>query len=285
MPDILLHPQTAAALAQVTKRPPHAVLLSGNPGIGKAAVAAKLAADLLDLAPSKLAVYPYLRRVRPSEGNTISIDAIRELEHFLTLKIPSRQAVSRIAIIEDAHSLTTEAQNALLKTLEEPPEHSLLLLTSAHDQALLPTIRSRVQTITVKRPPTGQLEAYLGAAGYSSADVQRAMALGGGLPGLVTALLNDDQNHPLASATLIARDILQKSTYQRLLLVDELSKQRDACLDTLFILEQMSHVALSRPGANVGRWQSVLGASYAAREQLLRRSQPKLVMTNLMLQL
>lgn len=286
MPDILLHPQTAAQLRQVARQLPHAVLLSGAPGIGKATVAERLTADILGLTASKLAAYPYLRRLVPLDGKAISIETIRELEHFLALKIPGAQAIARIVIIEDAQTLTVEAQNGLLKTLEEPPARTLLLLTSAHDQALLPTIRSRVQTVTIKRPASQDLRSYLGAQGHAAPDIERALSLSGGLPGLAVALLVGDQNHPLVMATQTARDILQKSTYERLLLVDELAKQRESSLDVLFILEQMAHSALtkgSQPASK--RWQNILTVAYEAHGQLLNSAQPKLVLTNLMLNL
>ena len=79
--------------------------------------------------------------------NAITIDTIRELEHSLNLN-PFESSRS-VVIIDNAPAMTTEAANALLKTLEEPPPGVLLILTAQDETDLLPTIRSRCQTLTL----------------------------------------------------------------------------------------------------------------------------------------
>jgi len=88
------------------------------------------------------------------EKRTISISEIRELQKFLNLK--PFQEKEKIGIILEAQNLTEEAQNALLKTLEEPPEHSRIILTADNFQKLLPTVISRCEK--VKLPPIITLE-------------------------------------------------------------------------------------------------------------------------------
>lgn len=84
--------------------------------------------------------------VRPREG-AIGIDDAREAARFLRMK-PLRSA-RRIAILLDAGSATPEAQNALLKILEEPPSFGLLLFSVSDPRALLPALRSRLQSVFV----------------------------------------------------------------------------------------------------------------------------------------
>jgi hypothetical protein len=81
------------------------------------------------------------RVVKPDEKQTIKIDAIREWIHSLQLSSP-RGSVG--GIIWDASAMTHEAQQALLKTIEEPPPHTTLFLETENEQNLLPTILSRV---------------------------------------------------------------------------------------------------------------------------------------------
>ncbi|HSX37087.1 MAG TPA: hypothetical protein VLG13_03175 [Patescibacteria group bacterium] len=284
MPELVLHVHTRDQLAAFTAKPGHAVLISGSQGMGKASLATRLAESLLDLKPGNLAAYPHVRHLRPADGRAIGIEVVRDLEHFMSLKIPGNRSVARIAIIEDAHLLTIEAQNALLKTLEEPPADTVLILTSSHEQALLPTIRSRVQTISAKRPPMSELSGFF-MVGLGSTDVQQALKVSGGLPGLTAALLDTDSEHPLKEAVQVARSLLQKSNYERLMMVDELARRRDFCRDVCFVLLQMSQVALTKSSNTSARWQAVMKVAYAAQEQLLQNGQPKLVLTNLMLQL
>lgn len=284
MRELVLHEQTAAQLSSFAKRPSHALLLVGPSGAGKTSVAWKLAADLLATTEQAIHSYPYLRHITSPDRKAIGIETVRELEHFLSLKIPGNKPIARIAIIEDSHLLTIEAQNALLKTLEEPPQDTALLLTTAQEQALLPTIRSRLQTIAVRKPKLEDLKGHF-VATVGPEELQQALAISGGLPGLTAALLEGDSDHPLKEAVQIARQLLQNSTYERLLLVDILSKRKDLSRDVCFVLMQMAQVALQRDGSTQKRWFTVLKAAYHAEEQLTMNAQIKLVLTNLMLSL
>jgi len=89
-------------------------------------------------------------------SNSISIAQIRNLERKLALK-PYAARV-KIALIHEAEKLTLPAQNALLKTLEEPPENSLIILTVPQAAFLLPTIISRCQVIRLKNERKTKIE-------------------------------------------------------------------------------------------------------------------------------
>lgn len=85
-----------------------------------------------------------------SEKPNLGIDLVRELKKRLARK--PYQASERIVLIPQAEKLTLEAQNALLKTLEEPPKDTIIILTTPQKEALLPTILSRTQVISKKTP-------------------------------------------------------------------------------------------------------------------------------------
>jgi len=80
-----------------------------------------------------------------SNEESIKISHIRQISHFLTLKPHSSS--HKLVIIENAAGLTLEASNALLKTLEEPSEHSILILSVENEDQIIPTIQSRCQKI------------------------------------------------------------------------------------------------------------------------------------------
>jgi DNA polymerase III subunit delta' len=96
-------------------------------------------------------VVPYKR--------TILVDAIRNLEQEANFR--PFEAASRFFIIEPADKMNDEASNALLKTLEEPPAASHIFLVSSRPNALLPTIRSRVQTMRFAPIKTKEIEDHL----------------------------------------------------------------------------------------------------------------------------
>lgn len=280
MDDLLLHDATRAHLEAFLRRPGHALLLTGQRGSGKRTLGRALAAALIG--QTSLDNYPYALVLTPQEGKPIGIEGIRRLEQFLSLKVPAQADTNRIVIIEDAHLLGHEAQNALLKTLEEPPLDTVIILTASHPQTLLPTIRSRVQAVPVQQPDRPALEKYFEARAEPAA-VRRAYSISGGLPGLMDALL-DDGEHPLLQATEQARQLLQQAPYERLLAVDTLAKDRTGALDVAYILQQMAHVSLqTATGAAARKWHKVLSASHEAAESLLGSAQPKLVLTRLML--
>jgi DNA polymerase III delta prime subunit len=80
----------------------------------------------------------------PQEG-TVGIDLVRDFQRKLSLT--PRNSPAKVGVVTDMERLTVEAQNALLKTLEEPPPHTYIIGTTAIPEALLPTIRSRMSVI------------------------------------------------------------------------------------------------------------------------------------------
>ena len=284
MTEIAVHPLTGRQLKTFEQTPSHALILAGPTGSGKFTLAVHLVEAVLQLPPDSFSGYSYGKVISSVEGKAIGIEAVRELEHFLSLKVPSNNSYNRAIIIENSHLLTIEAQNALLKTLEEPPDGTLLVLTAACEQQLLPTIRSRAQLISILRPDRTALEKYFAQSHLNDEQLNQTYAISGGRPGLMATLI-DESEHPLRLATGKARELLSQTTYERLLSVDALAKQRQLATNTLFILQQMAHLSLSTAQTTATRWQTVLQASYQAAEALENSAQAKLVLTNLMLQL
>jgi DNA polymerase-3 subunit delta' len=122
----------------------HAYLITGPPGSGKELLAAEVA-SLVNGTPAKEVFSSNAQEIfiaRPElKSRRISIEQIRELEHALQMRAANSRG--KVAIISDADRLGDAAANAFLKTLEEPPKDSLLLLLSALPEALPETILSR----------------------------------------------------------------------------------------------------------------------------------------------
>jgi DNA polymerase-3 subunit delta' len=164
--------ETAAAQARqawLAGRFPHALLLQGAEGVGKRSfamwVAAAVLCDRSSSAPLqfcgqcascllvKAGTHPDLYWVAPEEDKQqVSIDQVRAATERLG-KTSFRQGY-KVALVEPAHQMTPSAANSLLKTLEEPTPGSLLVLITSRASALMPTVRSRCQKITIARPDT-----------------------------------------------------------------------------------------------------------------------------------
>jgi DNA polymerase-3 subunit delta' len=284
MPDLVINKATEAALDQFAKQPTHALVIVGPKGAGRLTLAEELAARLLD--DKAVKVLDDARVLSVTDQDTIGIDDIRTIQHFFALKPVSKDSSRRVVLMENADNMTPEAQNALLKSIEEPPADSFLILTASSSQRLLPTVMSRVQVLNVSHPEKALLIEHF--HGQSSQEVERAYLLSGGLPGAMASLLEGDDTHPVIQAASVARNILQATRFERLVMVDSLNKDRQAAVEVCSMLGQMASVSLKKPGlaaAQQERWRHILMASTEAADQLRKNGNTKLILTALMVAL
>jgi DNA polymerase-3 subunit delta' len=285
MDNIILHPATKLQLEGFLANPTHAVLLVGANGIGKMTIAEVIVAKLLQT--ENLANYPHFMKVSP-DGKSISIEAIRQLQGFLQLKTIGTNPYRRAIIIEHSEALTTEAQNAYLKLLEEPPADTVMVLTADNPRSLLPTIMSRLQTLTIHAPGQESLQDMLNNSGKDATTQKQAYFLSGGLPGLLSALLSSDETHPMLANITAAKEILQKQTFERLAMADSLSKQKETAAGVLEALERIATAgingaAVKQNNAQIKQWHRIRKASLTARQALGKSANTKLTLTNLFL--
>ena len=282
----LLHPATENALSRFTSKPSHAALLLAPSGAGKTVIALYLASKLLGVDIDKLGSYPYFKLLSSPDNKNISIDSVREITHFLSLRTTSRTDIARIVVIEHAQLLTGQAQNALLKTIEEPPAGTVILLTAPSELGILPTILSRVQKIALQLPDSSAIAQHFSSQGFAADDIQKTLVMSDGLPGLTAAILASDTSHPLVAATAMARSILQQPMFERLIMVDEIAGNRQLWSDVLFIIGRMADIALRKSSTGTAaakRWLRVLAACHDAQAHMLANAQAKLVILNFML--
>lgn len=142
----------------VGDRIPHAYIFRGPNGVGRKLFARGLAAamncrkgessaacgECASCRKYLSANHPDFLVVSP-EKNGISIGRVRELSRELTY--PPYEAAKRVVVLEDVHLMRREAANSLLKTLEEPPENNLVILTAESSREILPTLVSRCQVV------------------------------------------------------------------------------------------------------------------------------------------
>lgn len=288
MAEILIHPATVRMLAAYKAKPTHGLLLTGSIGLGKTHIASGLADQLLNV-DSQPANKAYCLVVSPVK-KVITIGQIRELTKFFRLAVPGKRIIKRVAVIQDADAMGTEAQNALLKLLEEPPADSVLLLTSSHALGLLPTVRSRLQTIHVLSPTPESIQVYFESLGYSRITVSQARLQAGENVAAIHALLQKGgEPGQVDGSVQLVKLILGSTTYNRLLHVNELAKQKD---DAILFVDMLAHVAAvsietaaARESLSLKRWYGILRAADTAQRALSLNGNPKLILTDLMLAL
>ena len=171
---ILGHERQKAILkrAQSSGRLAHAYLFEGPEGIGKRLVALALARSLFCATRNGCGECPACRKVDhqnhpdlhivEADGNTIKIEQIRALQKELSFR--PLEGERKICVIEAAEKMNASSGNALLKTLEEPAGHALLILLTSQPDAVLPTILSRCQRLPFSRLPTATIRRALAEA-------------------------------------------------------------------------------------------------------------------------
>lgn len=286
--SLVFNPQTAATLNRYVATPSHALLIVGADGIGKGSAAQHIASRILSIDPARMLDSPACRLLQPDEKHTISIEAIRNLQRFVRLKTTGQGTIRRAIIIEHAGSMTIEAQNAFLKILEEPPADTIIIVTAEAAHDVLPTIRSRVQQLHILSPSKELLVRHF--AGYPEAAVMQAYFLSGGLPGLMSALLDKQTDHPLLTSVTAAKKALQQDTFERLAHIDQLTKQKPDALRFCQALERIAqagldHAAAKDDGTALRQWLRILRAAHQSKDMLSTNVNTKLTLTHLMLQL
>ena len=205
--DIIWHKEFARSwLAQAAQgRLPHAVLLAGRRGLGKRAAAAWMASERLGIeSAALLPSYPHMAPVQPDmtwisvpeDKQAIGIEQIRELVRHLSLT--SYKGGSKVAIIEPANAMTMNAANSLLKTLEEPPGDTLMILVADRVGKLPATIFSRCQRIDFAPPSEPVALQWLDGV-QPGATWLEALRVAGGAPlAAIDALANLDTHVTMA---------------------------------------------------------------------------------------
>ena len=241
-----LHPKSWQQLLARRAQLPHALLLSGQRGCGKYALARCFVESLLCENPQTngqacghcpacgwmaQGSHPDFRELQPNAALTdageteakadnetklssstnkkkpsqqITIDQVRALDDFL--HIGTHRQGLRIILINPAEAMNRATANSLLKSLEEPISGTLFVLVSSDSARLLPTIRSRCQTLPIALPAKNLAETWLMHAGIS--DNANCLALAGGAPLLALAFENSQPLHAaLLSECLLGEKI------------------------------------------------------------------------------
>ena len=222
------------------KKTSHSYLFVGIEGIGKKEIAKEFAKMLLCISDNKYCNTcksciefdsnnnPDFLYIEP-EGNSVKIEQIR----YIQRKIQEKPIISnkKVYIINDADKMTTEAQNCLLKTLEEPPEYSTIILIGSNENMFLSTIKSRCMIIHFSKIEDEKIRKYLEEK-YELKDISTNM-LEMFQGSIGKAILLKDKKEQYEKIELIIKSLSQKSIIDILNMSEILYKSKEEIFDIL----------------------------------------------------
>lgn len=305
----------------------HAYIIEGAHGSGKRTLARELCAALActDRESGRIPcgkclacrkVYegkcPDVIRIERGSKASIGVDDVRFLR--ADVLTPPNDLDSKIYIIEGADTMTVQAQNALLLTLEEPPSYVLFLLLCESATAMLETIRSRAPKLTLCPVPTDDIRAYLtrterAFASLPEAEREEILMIAGGSIGRAKELLDTKERKPLLSrrelaAAFVKQQIEGKDSAGALSLMAQFGTKREeinallndilTALRDLILLKRTEDAPLCFypdrqaaaelcDGASMPRLLRLYDKVESCRRRMMRNANVRLSMTSLFL--
>lgn len=226
----------------------HAYCFVGPEHMGKETMAKHIAIQLLGITAAQLSTSAdiiFIDRLFDEKTEKtkkdISIDQIKELSQFL-----SRSALKagghKIAIIKEAERMSMSAQNALLKTLEEPSSKTHIFLITTNDSFLLPTIRSRCHMIRFNAVDISLIEAHLKQLNVSDEDANVMARLSRGLPGLAISWYHNSEEF-IAYKEEVTRfvELFGKTLHEKMKMVESMFGDKNDAVGTRTDIKEILH--------------------------------------------
>lgn len=196
--DVIGHGAVIDLLESEMAQPAQAYLFTGPESVGKATLALRFATGLLggseDERARRLALsrsHPDLRILEPEGATSLGVDQAREVVSRASLA--PVEASRTVFLFPDAGSMTEQAANVLLKTLEEPLAQVTFLLVAESEDDFPPTVASRCRTVHVGRVPQPELVEALVGRGIDEEAANGVAVVSGGRPGLALALMSQPE--------------------------------------------------------------------------------------------
>jgi DNA polymerase III subunit delta' len=280
---VLGHERIKGVLASALRqgRFPNALLFAGPEGVGKRTLAVAAARALLcergregdacgecrACSRSGRGLHPDLAFVEPATA-VIKIDQVRDTVR--EIQFPPFEAPARAFVIDDADVMTEQAQNALLKSLEEPKATSHVFLVTASPQALLPTIRSRCPLLRFGPLPRSMVETYLvDRQGVAPTEARLRAALASGSLGAALAFESEAYRTLREDLLVLLEKVGTLSPLDRMAAAEHLEQVEDPALALTTLRSLLRDLAAARAGAEPGR---LLNADVGERVAALSRS-------------
>ena len=259
--------------SMITKnRVANSLLVYGEKGLGKKTAADYISAALLcekgngvpcgECKSCKMVLHKthpdVIYAVPSGKSGNYKIDTLRDIVE--NAPIMPNEGKYKIYIIADMDNTLVPAQNALLKLIEEPPDHCVIILTAQSRSSLLPTIISRVVSLSVHEVSSSSCEKSLAQYGYKSDDIKKSVEILGGNIGKCKSYLDGESIVDAITITKSITDAINSS--DEYLILKEFSKLIGDKPMTLLVLGLLCEVIRDAMSFNAGCNENILISTY-----------------------
>jgi hypothetical protein len=291
----VLHPLTESQLRGAVRDAAGGYIFHGQRSQGKATTAMDMARrlncrgdDTALCGPCRqfeAGMYPDLIVVVPEGRPSITIEQVRQLNHTLSLS-PYYADGTRMVVVDGAHALTMEAQNALLKLIEEPPPRTRFVLVAERLEALAPTVRSRLAAIYFPPVTDEAVTALLMKRGLPSMEAGRLAGLAGGAPGTAIRLSGSaDEAAVWTDLETAMTTAVTPSLFDRFVLAKRLADEKTDLIELATRFHRRLVIELRKGGIDAGVASRRLGALEHFRRALGANVVPRVALERLMVEL
>jgi hypothetical protein len=220
------------------------------------------------------------------DNNTVQIDSIRDLIKQLKLKSLNNKSINRVGLITDAHLMSEESQNSILKLLEEPPKDTIIILLTKSVNALKSTIISRSAVVKITKPTYVEFVQYYSVDKLNK-DLKNKYDLADGNSDYYIKYMNDDIDISKSNEIILIKRFLSANKLDRLLMINEFCINKLAFDNLLFSMKNIIKIGLEnsilKDNDQKKTWISYLRAVDVAETGSANSVNRKLLFTNLCL--
>jgi hypothetical protein len=269
------------------KDPSNSLVIESNAYESGLEITYDLIKKLLDLNDNNdLDNYSYFYKIQKNKNNTVAIDDIRDLIKRLNLKSLNKNLINRVALITNSELMSEEAQNSILKLLEEPPKDTIIILLTKSIRDLKPTIISRSAIIKLVKPTYEEFAKYFTNDNLGQ-DSKNKYDLTDGNSDYFNKYLEKAVDLSSAEDIVLIKKFLASSRSDRLLMINDFCSNNIIFENLIFTLRNIIKIGLNnsiqKNNNQTKMWISYLKAIEMTENGFAILVNRKLLFTNLCL--